>query len=111
MSKNKFAVKKGIAAVFGSNQADQVSAEAAQSVESPNSREQTAKSQENLLDDKLALRKESGRTPHRKIKVTYYIDSTCVKALKHLSVELGCDYSSLVEEAIRDVFRKYSKTA
>ncbi len=109
MRKDKSSVKRGISAVFGQSTSDQVSSESELVAEPAISGQQTVKSPINPPENNIYPGKMSGRPPRGKIKVTYYLSSDCVKSLKHLSVELDSDYSSLVEEAIRDIIRKYAR--
>jgi hypothetical protein len=120
MSKDKNAVKKGIEAVFGNAQAFQrcapkasgnvqIADESQMVEESSIAGNHKWGSKDDPLQVEPVPRKKGGGGHPRKIKVTYYIDANCVKSLKYLAVELDADYSSLVEEAVRDILRKYAR--
>lgn len=62
-----------------------------------------------IAKSKKTSPKKPGAAPEGKSKVTYYIDSTTVKNLKYLSIEMGRDYSDLADEAIRTFVKKHAK--
>ena len=51
------------------------------------------------MSEKTIMRKQTG----------VRLDSEMIKAVKHLAVDTGRTFNSLVEEAVEDLLRKYSK--
>lgn len=59
-----------------------------------------------IQDTRKTARQQAGKTAATK-KATYYIKPDLIKRLKFLSIDKERDLSSLVNEAIEDLIKKY----